>query len=141
MRIEGPSKPSGINSTEAKNKAAAAGDGGVFGSLLSAKLNEGKSASETAKTASLSGLDPLYALQEVSGEEERKKQMRQGKRMLELLEEIRDGLLAGSMPESRLLELEKLVHTQRAATVDPRLLNLLSEIETRAAVELAKLGR
>ena len=47
--------------------------------------------------------------------------------------------LGGELEPAQLDRLARAVREQRAATEDPQLEGLLDEIETRAAVELAKL--
>jgi len=64
---------------------------------------------------------------------------RRAEDMLDRLEELRLGLLAGEIPREKLESLERLVQEQRGAVSDPRLSDLLDEIELRARVELAKL--
>jgi hypothetical protein len=59
--------------------------------------------------------------------------------MLDRLEEIRLGLLTGAIPRDRLEALDRLVQEQRGQGTDPRLSEILDEIELRARVELAKL--
>jgi hypothetical protein len=61
--------------------------------------------------------------------------------MLDRLEDIRHGLLMGAIPRDRLQELAAAVRRQREAIDDPRLVEILDEIELRARVELAKLER
>jgi hypothetical protein len=61
--------------------------------------------------------------------------------MLEILDQVRVGLLAGAIPRERLLALLTMVRSRSVATADdPRLQSLIEEIELRASVELAKLG-
>ena len=52
---------------------------------------------------------------------------------------LRDGLLAGTLPREALVRLAQLVRTRGAEIDDPRLKDVLDEIELRAEVELAKL--
>jgi len=61
--------------------------------------------------------------------------------VLDQLDEIRLGLLMGTIPAARLEGLAQLVRAKREQVADPRLNQLLDDIELRAAVELAKLGR
>jgi hypothetical protein len=61
--------------------------------------------------------------------------------MLDHLEEIRLGLLLGTIPMAKLEQLGQLVRAKRDQINDPQLLAILDEIELRAAVELAKLSR
>ncbi|MBL4639565.1 MAG: flagellar assembly protein FliX, partial [Kordiimonadaceae bacterium] len=60
--------------------------------------------------------------------------------MLDVMEEIRKGILLGAIPVPNLRNLAALARNQQNKTDDPKLNELLSEIELRAEVELAKLG-
>lgn len=94
--------------------------------------------------APLSAVEALLAAQSVGDateEEGRRRMVQRCEDILDQLEIIRSGLLAGAIPEDKLLRLTELVRSRRDATGDPRLAALLDEIELRAAVELAKLGR
>ena len=65
--------------------------------------------------------------------------MKRGQTLLEKLEEIRDGLLMGYISRDRLIEISRQVKDNRYQSDDPRLQEILSEIELRVEVELAKL--
>ena len=83
-------------------------------------------------------IDPLFAARDAtdrSGSRARKR----GEDILDRLEEIRVGLLTGSIPRERLQALDQLVQEHREQVMDPRLTEILDEIELRARVELAKL--
>jgi hypothetical protein len=83
-------------------------------------------------------VDPMLAVRDAtdrSGGQPR----RRAEDMLDRLEELRLGLLAGEIPREKLESLERLVQEQRGAVSDPRLSELLDEVELRARVELAKL--
>ncbi len=106
-----------------------------------------KALAENGASASISGGGPIgalgamLALQEVpDASDPRGRARRRGEQMLALLDRIRLGLLAGAIPQSQLADLTQLVRSQRAQIDDPRLGEILDEIELRAAVELAKLG-
>jgi len=71
----------------------------------------------------------------------RKRAQERGNLMLDQLEEIRMGLLMGTIPMAKLEQLAQLVRAKREQIDDPKLLEILDEIELRAAVELAKLSR
>ena len=100
---------------------------------------------QVARAAPLSGvasLDALLALQDVGGPlERRKRAMRRAGRILDVLDEVKLGLLSGEVSTNDLIRLQSAVRDQREATEDPGLEGILNEIETRAAVELAKLER
>ena len=59
--------------------------------------------------------------------------------MLDLLDDVHVGLLDGSIPAGRLIALANSVRGKRDEVGDPRLAEVLDEIELRAAVEVAKL--
>ena len=91
-------------------------------------------------TASVMGVDALITLQDVGGPTERKRRaVRRAGRLLDLLDEMKLALIDGRITGDNLARLQVAIREQRAATDDPRLEGLLDEIETRAAVEIAKL--
>jgi len=86
-------------------------------------------------------VDALLAIQEVEdsttgGRNARGRQW--GGEVLDRLEAIRLGLLAGGIPVSELRDIAALVSSQKESVSDPRLQEILDEIELRARVELAK---
>jgi len=96
----------------------------------------------TAAIADVGGINTLLTIQEVTDPTaERKRAVRRGQDMLERLDELRHGLLMGSIPSEKLDSLLATVRRQHDRVADPRLREVLREIEVRAAVELAKLGR
>ena len=111
-------------------------DADSTGSVDSAGVMDGLS--------SISGVDTLLALQsvgDVNEREARKRMIRRGEEILDQLEELRHGLLIGSMSAEKLEGLAKTIRASREDCVDPRLGSILDEIELRAEVELAKMGR
>lgn len=86
------------------------------------------------------GVEALLALQDVESSTERKRRsVSRAGRLLDELEGLKIALLGGDLSEVQLDRLSRAVREQRSATEDPKLEGLLDEIETRAAVELAKL--
>lgn len=61
--------------------------------------------------------------------------------MLDSLDDIRHGLLLGRIPRRQLDQLAKTLADRRERSADPRLREIINDIEIRAAVELAKLDR
>jgi hypothetical protein len=59
--------------------------------------------------------------------------------LLDMLDEVRDGLLAGGIPRATLNKLANAVGRRQEGFADPKLQNVLDEIELRAKVELAKI--
>jgi hypothetical protein len=109
-------------------------------------LSDAGGATETAGAArmagvgALSSLDALIALQEVGGPlERRRKAVRRAGRILDVLDEVKIALLDGGASPEALDRLVQAVRQERGEADDAKLSNLLNEIETRAAVEMAKL--
>ena len=71
----------------------------------------------------------------------RKKLRRRAEELIEKLEEIRDGLLSGQISKDKLIEISRMVKAQHPSSDDLRLQEILSDIELRVEVELAKLTR
>lgn len=137
MRINNtpPIKPT---EKSGKKKSSSSTSGADFEGFLSD--TEGTSGTQSAQSAQ--GVNSFLFLQEVSDEEVgRQKALQQGKKVIQVLEELHRDLLLGRIPEGTLRRLESSIAQKREAFTDPRLKELLDEIELRAAVELAKLDR
>jgi hypothetical protein len=93
-----------------------------------------------AATAAMMGVAALLTLQDVGSPTERKRRaVRRAGRLLDVLDEMKIALLEDRISGETLMRLQVAIREQRSATDDPRLEGLLDEIETRAAVEIAKL--
>lgn len=143
MKISGPSQ---IQSKSVKktSRQSAAGS-----SDFSSKVDSADTADaphNVGGAAPLTHLDALLSLQEVpDATDGRSKGLARANEMLDLLEEVRKGILLGSIPESNLRNLADMARNQRekaSSTLqnDDRLCEILEDIELRAEVELAKLG-
>ena len=115
--------------------------GASFSSYLQETMSKEDKASLTAASG-VSSSDALLAIQMAGDDEEqeiRKKLLKRGKNLIEKLEEIRDGLLLGSISRESLINISRMVKERRYESADPRLKEIMDEIELRAEVELAKL--
>jgi len=136
MKITGPGPIAPASVRRAARNAGEADDG--FAAHLAG--DEGKTASVGA-AGRIAPTNNLLALQEVAdATQSRRRAVRRGKDLLDRLDDIRHGLLLGTIPADRLVALARTLREQRAMIDDPQLLALLDDIELRAAVELAKLG-
>jgi hypothetical protein len=136
MKIEGP----GSTRPGQVRKAQKSG-GGAFASHLQEGEEEGAVRSSGSQSAV--GINPLFALQEVDDALSGKRRRAQARAedILDRLEELRLGLLNGSFPMEKLQELVRVVQARRESVDDdPRLQELLDEIDLRAQVEIAKLS-
>ena len=98
----------------------------------------GGQVTKLSRTAPVGAMDALLSLQEVNQDEGRDDLHRHAEDLLDELDEVRHGLLVGALSKVQLTRLKKLVTARRATVNDPRLAEILDEIELRAAVELAK---
>lgn len=106
-----------------------------------ARALDGEPAAQASKlslSTPVGAMDSLLALQEVSPEETRRAVQHHAEDLLDELDELRHGLLGGALSRSQLKRLKALISARRASIDDPRLAEILDEIELRAAVELAK---
>ncbi len=103
--------------------------------------NEAPPAAATHESSAAEGIGALLALQVVGDPlSSRKRAVQDGSDILDGLDRIKVALLEGWVPVDRLERLAAIV-AERSASGDERLDQLLAEIELRARVELAKLGR
>lgn len=122
------------------------GDSGAFARELggAAETTFEAEVSAVDAPANVSGVEALLMAQAVDETQEReirKRLVSRGEDILDRLDEIRHGLLMGSIPKDRLMALAQMVRARREYMTDPRLARILDEIELRAEVELAKLMR
>lgn len=136
------SSTGGVSSTGASRAKPAGGSSGF--SLPS--VNAASGAASAAAAGGLTGVgsvDALLALQETgavgSPLERKKRAVRRADQILDILGEVHIALIDGDISASTLDRLTRAIREQRENTDDPKLEGVLNEIETRAAVELAKL--
>jgi hypothetical protein len=88
----------------------------------------------------IAALDSILMLQGMDDSTDgRAKGQAHGEQLLNLLDAVRDGLLAGGIPRSTLNKLAVAVTRRHDMFADPKLQDVLDQIELRAHVELAKL--
>jgi len=87
-------------------------------------------------------IDALLALQGVEDPTERRKRsVKRGMSALDVLEDLKIGLLEGSLDASTVNRLRNAAAELKSTSGDPRLDSVLAEIELRVEVELAKAAR
>ena len=72
--------------------------------------------------------------------EEKSAGLKRGQEMLDALEEVRKGILLGAIPVQKLRNIINAIDQNRHNYVDPKLQQIIEDIELRGRVELAKLG-
>jgi len=135
MRIYGPH-----GTTTAASPVAARRATGESFTLSDAETAHAKSAAVAIRT--LGGIDALIALQGIEEPAERRRRaVKHGRRALDALDELKLGLLSGSLDQSTLLRLKAAAGDLRDGSGDEKLDQVLAEIDLRVAVELAKAGQ
>ena len=137
MRITGPngtilgSQSSGVRRTGS----------GSF-SLPEDTASATESRATTAPKAA-AGIDALLALQGIEDDvlERRKRSVQRGRRALDVLDDLKIGLLSGNFDASTVSRLRDAAANLKSSSGDPGLDSVLSEIELRVEVELAKAGQ
>lgn len=103
---------------------------------------------EQARPISIAAPGPLAAVETIltlqnidDSTDGRSKGTQHGEQLLDLLDHVRDGLLAGGIPRVTLNRLASAIARRNDTFTDPKLQGVLDEIELRARVELAKLEK
>lgn len=137
MKVTGANAAGGVSGTRS---AKPVGSGAGFSLPSVESVNGAVGVSRAAGVGAVSGLEALLALQDVGGPlERRKRAVARGGRILDVLDEVKLALIDGDLSPVSLGRLMRAVREERERTDDGRLEDVLNEIETRAAVEIAKL--
>jgi len=132
-----------VDATNRTALAAAPGaarrpSGGTF-SVAQADAPHAQNAAVALRT--LGGIDALIALQGIEDPVERRRRaVKHGRRALDALDELKIGLLAGTLDHATMLRLKAVAADLHDGSGDHRLDQVLAEIDLRVAVELAKAG-
>jgi len=90
--------------------------------------------------APLTAVESILMLQQVDDANSgRSRGVAHGEQLLDMLDQVRDGLLLGGIPRTTLNRLATAVGRRQESFADPKLQGILDEIDLRARVELAKL--
>lgn len=133
MEIKGPGR---IETAAVKRKSASHPAAGGFDVGAAADAQ----GAVVAGPGPIAALDSILMLQGMENPTNgRSRGLAHGEQLLDLLDQIRDGLLAGGIPRQTLNRLAVAVTRRHDAFADPKLQDVLDQIELRAHVELAKL--
>lgn len=141
MKVSKTGGTTGPDSARKKSKKADS-DGGFADALKSAS---GTVATEQAQsTGSVGHVDALFAVQQTADATDHKSRglmMDYGTEMLDRLEQLRLSILSGAVSKDRLQEMARRLRERTSNSDDPRLNDLINDIELRVEVEIAKLRR
>ena len=134
MRVTGPNGAALVATPTTPRRQAS----GTF-SLAETNAPQAQSAAVALRT--LGGIDALIALQGIEDAGERRRRaVTHGRRALDALDELKLGLLTGTLDQATLLRLKAVAADLKDGSGDERLDQVLGEIDLRVAVELAKAG-
>ncbi len=138
MKVEN-TRGTGPGSTRKTNRTS-----GASGSSFSKMLESSAGADAPSESVPTTSVDSLLAVQAAGekgfGDGSGKQARARAESMLDRLDEIRHGMLTGSVARSTLTDLERTIKQTRESVNDPALNEILDEVELRAKVELAKLS-
>lgn len=133
MRIYGPNGTALATAAPAKRS--------VSGSFALSEQAEAQTTTAAPALRMVGGIDALMALQGVEDPTERRRRtVKSGRHALDLLDELKVGLLGGPLAESTLLRLQSAAAELKDTSGDPGLDAVIAEINLRVEVELAKAG-
>jgi hypothetical protein len=142
MKVTGPAGPTSAGSAAGLGGASRPAAAPGFAPTATSAAAEPQGVMSSGALASVSSLEALIALQDVGGPlERRRRALGRASAILDALEGLKLDLLEGRLSPGAIQSLTRAVRDQRALTDEPGLEAILDEIETRAAVELAKLQR
>jgi class II flagellar assembly regulator FliX len=136
MRIYGPNGTT--LGTQASNTRRTSSSGFSLPDLTSTTENRATTAPKAT-----ANIDALLALQGVEEDpvERRKRSVKRGRGALDVLDDLKIGLLSGNFDSSTVTRLRAAAADLKSSSGDAGLDAVLSEIELRVEVELAKAGQ
>jgi class II flagellar assembly regulator FliX len=137
MRIYGP------NGTTLGTPASSTKRTSSSGFSLPEDVSTTSETRATIAPKATANLDALIALQGIEEDptERRKRSFVRGKSALDVLDDLKLKLLAGNLDKATVLRLRDAAANLKSSSGDPGLDAVLSEIELRVEVELAKAGQ
>jgi hypothetical protein len=134
MRIQAPNSAALAREAQAPKRAAA----GAF-SLDSADSSKPQAPIPTLRT--VGGIDALVALQGLNDPlERRRRAVARGRVALDALDELKIGLLSGAVGQTNIGRLRSIAAELKDRSGEDGLDDVLSEIELRVEVEIAKMS-
>jgi hypothetical protein len=135
MRVSASSTNTAVRETPAARRTGSTGFSLADGVNAMARASAGH-------LQAISGVDVLVALQGMEDKAERRKRaVRGGRAALDALDDLKLGLLSGSLDQPALNRLKVVAAELGAATGESGLDQVLAEIDLRVQVEIAKLSR
>ena len=137
MRIYGPNGTTGGAPTNSTRRT------GSTGFSLPEDVTSTSETRATIAPKAAGNIDTLLALQGVEEDpvERRRRSVQRGRGALDVLDDLKLGLLSGNLDNFTVSRLRDAAASLKSSSGDPALDSVLSEIELRVEVELAKAAR
>ena len=133
MKVD-PARRTNVSNTK-RSKGTVKSTDLAFTSVLDAELRT----EQSTANLKVSTVDVLLPVEPATADSDKKQDSSRASRILDRLEDIRQGLLVGAISKPRLEELAGTIKETRETALDPAMSDILDEIELRAKIELAKL--
>ena len=143
MKVRESVNTGNVSSTHKSSSVTSKGS--EFASVLADTIGGTEEGQGVLSSSNVGSVDAVFMVQNVSDsldqDSKQRKEIERGNNLLDRLEEIRRELLSGSVSKERLISLAQMVRSRREAGIPERLEEIISEIELRVEVELAKISR
>ena len=137
MRIEGPRGTDGVRKSDKTRKAS--GSSSDFKSFMDTDVGETPAAPAAMGVGDVGALIAAQAFEDPAEKKSKGRMMARAGHVLDALERVHQGLLAGQLSVGDAEDVSRAVAAQREKISDPALAGLLDEVDLRAQVELAKM--
>ena len=134
MRIYGPNGTAAVAAAPVTRRAAA-------GTFTVTEEEASRATGGATALRTVGGIDALIALQGVEDPTERRRgAVKRGRVALDALDELKIGLLGGTLTQATLTKLQSAAAFLKGGSGDASLDTVLGEIELRVEVEIAKMA-
>lgn len=137
-------KTGGAKEASSSRKATkpSADDGAFVEALRGASGTESAEAAQTTGgVGPVNGIFAVEQTQDATDHRSRGLMMEYGNDLIDQLDRIRMGLVAGAISKDRLQDIAKRLRERKITSDDPQLNDLIQDVELRVEVEIAKLTR
>lgn len=139
MKVEGPSKSQ--KTSKSKGASGAGKTNGTFGAMVTGSAKETVGVGQTQSIAAVDALLSVQSADDPTEGKTRKRMRERGDDLINKLDDIRHGLLTGTMTVGHVLNIADVVASHREKITDPELTGVLDEIDLRAQIEIAKMKK
>lgn len=140
MKINETGRTSQTGKAKKSDKTKTQGDG-TFGELIGDGAQETQSAGASQAMARVDSLLDVQASEDPAERAARQRMQQRAHSILDELENIRVSLLTGTLTVGQMLNVADIVASHREKISDPRLVEIMDEIDLRAQVEIAKMRK